>query len=370
MAVPFTPQTLPLTEIAWEPLIPLIGRANRSIAQYDGVLYGVPNPEVLLSPLTTQEAVLSSRIEGTQATLGEVLKFQAGEEPNQEAKRLDIQEILNYRRALREAETELKTRPFSLNLLLKLHDVLLDSVRGRNMGRGRFRTTQNWIGTEGSPIEEAQFVPPEPSRLMEHLDNWEKYYHADRPDELVQLAIVHAQFEIIHPFSDGNGRLGRILIPLFLYEKKLLHRPMFYLSSWIEENRATYVSLLRGLGEIANSWNRWIEFFLRGVDEQARRNAEKAKSIMDLYERIKKKVIEITRSQFAVPLLDQMFERPLFQSTHLLQGLSISRPSVASLLAALKAAGILTVIRQGAGRRPTVYVFPELLNLCEGRNLF
>lgn len=112
MAVPFTPQTLPLTEIAWEPLIPLIGRANRSIAHYDGVLYGVPNPEVLLSPLTTQEAVLSSRIEGTQATLGEVLKFQAGEEPNQESKRLDIQEILNYRRALREAETELKTRPF------------------------------------------------------------------------------------------------------------------------------------------------------------------------------------------------------------------------------------------------------------------
>jgi Fic family protein len=146
---------------------------------------------------------------------------------------------------------------------------------------------------------------------------------------------------------------------------------MFYLSSWIEENRGTYVSLLRGLGKIPNSWNRWIEFFLRGVDEQARRNAEKAKSIMDLYERMKRKIIEITRSQFAVPLLDQMFERPLFQSTHLLfQGLSISRPSVATLLAALKEAGILSVIRQGAGRRPTVYVFPELLNLCEGRNLF
>lgn len=146
---------------------------------------------------------------------------------------------------------------------------------------------------------------------------------------------------------------------------------MFYLSSWIEENRGTYVSLLRGLGEIENSWNRWIEFFLRGIDEQARRNAEKARSIMDLYERMKRKVIEITRSQFAVPLLDQMFERPLFQSTHLLfEGLNISRQSVASLLAELKKAEILSVIRQGAGRRPTVYVFPELLNLCEGRNVF
>jgi Fic family protein len=368
---PFTPQSLPLTEIAWEPLIPLIGRANRSIAQYDGVLYGVPNPEVLLSPLTTQEAVLSSRIEGTQATLGEVLKFEAGEEPNQEARRLDIQEILNYRRALREAETELRTRPFNLNLLLKLHEILLDSVRGRNMGRGRFRTTQNWIGAQGSPIEEAQFIPPEPSRLMEYLDNWEEYYHADRPDELVQLAVVHAQFEIIHPFCDGNGRLGRILIPLFLYEKKLLRRPMFYLSIWIESNRDQYVALLRELGNSENSWNRWIEFFLTGIDDQARKNAEKARSIMDLYERMKQQVIDVTRSQFAVPLLDQIFERPIFQSTHLrFQGLNISRQSVAHLLATLRSAEILKVVRQGVGRRPTVYVFPELLNLCEGREVF
>jgi Fic family protein len=368
---PFTPQMLPLAEIAWEPLIPLIGKANRSIAQYDGVLYGVPNPEVLLSPLTTQEAVLSSKIEGTQATLGEVLKFEAGERPNQESKRLDIQEILNYRHALRAAESELRVRPFSLNLLLNLHEVLLDSVRGRNMGRGRFRTTQNWIGAQGTPIEEAYFVPPKPTLLPEFLDNWERYYHSDRPDELVQLAIVHAQFEIIHPFSDGNGRLGRILIPLFLYEKKLLHRPLFYLSAWIEENRDTYVGLLRALGKDENSWNRWIEFFLTGVNEQARKNADKAKAIMDLYERMKQKVIGITRSQFAVPLLDQIFEHPLFQTTHLrFPGMSISRPSIANLLTALKQGGVLTVMRQGAGRRPTVYVFSELLNLCEGEEIF
>jgi Fic family protein len=301
----------------------------------------------------------------------QVLKFEAGEEPNQESRRLEIQEILNYRRALHEAESELETRPFNLNLLLKLHEILLDSVRGRNRGRGRFRTTQNWIGDQGSPIEETQFVPPEPSRLIEYLDNWEKYYHADRPDQLVQLAIVHAQFEIIHPFSDGNGRLGRILIPLFLHEKKLLHRPMFYLSAWIERNRDQYINLLRDLGTTEHSWNRWIEFFLKGVDEQAKMNAEKARSIMDLYERMKREVIDITHSQFAIPLLDQIFERPVFQSTHLLfEGIHVSRPSVINLLSALKDAGILRVIRQGAGRRPTVYVFPELLNLCEGREVF
>src|SRR5258708_27566693 len=173
---PFTPQPLPLTEIAWEPLIPLIGKANRSLALYDGILYGVPNPEVLLSPLITQEAVLSSRMEGTQATLGDVLKYEAGAEVGEESKRQDIQEIINYRRALQTAEGELKKRPFNLNLLLQLHSILLDSVRCRNKARGLFRTEQNWIGPPGSTIEEARFIPPAPLLLKDHLDNWEKYY--------------------------------------------------------------------------------------------------------------------------------------------------------------------------------------------------
>jgi Fic family protein len=146
---------------------------------------------------------------------------------------------------------------------------------------------------------------------------------------------------------------------------------MFYLSIWIESNRDQYVALLRELGNSENSWNRWIEFFLTGIDDQARKNAEKARSIMDLYERMKQQVIDVTRSQFAVPLLDQIFERPIFQSTHLrFQGLNISRQSVAHLLATLRSAEILKVVRQGVGRRPTVYVFPELLNLCEGREVF
>lgn len=143
------------------------------MAHYEGVLYGIRNSAVLLSPLTTREAVLSSRIEGTQATFGEVLKSEAGEEPKQEAKRLDIQEIENYRKALRVAEKELKTRPFNLNLLLKLHSILLDSVRGRDKGRGRFRTVQNYIATAGDPIEQAAFIPPEPQLLPQLLDNWE-----------------------------------------------------------------------------------------------------------------------------------------------------------------------------------------------------
>jgi len=367
---PFIPNELPVL-IDWERLIRHIGPANRALANFNGALYGLPNAEVLLSPLTTQEAVLSSRIEGTQATLGEVLKFEAGEAPQQESRRADIQEILNYRRALRRAQDELNTRPLNLNLLLELHSILLDSVRGRNKARGQFRTIQNWIGAAGCSIEQAEFVPPEPSQVFASMCNWEQYYHSDRPDLLVQLAIVHAHFEIIHPFLDGNGRLGRILVPLFLFEKNLLTRPVFYLSAYIEEHKDKYVETLRAIGRAPEAWNRWIEFFLAAITEQAEANLNAARSIMDLYERLKTKVIELTHSQFAVPLLDVMFERPIFSSSELdgRPGLP-SKQMIMTLLGKLKNAGILHVLREPSGRRSQILVLPELLNLCEGHLVF
>ena len=366
---PSVPEDLPIKKVQWEALIPLISKANRSIAQYEGVLYGIPNPEVLLAPFTTQEAVLSSKIEGTQATLGEVLKFEAGEKPEDEARRQDIQEIINYRRALSAAEHELKTRPFNLNLLLRLHEILLHGVRGQNKARGRFRTTQNWIGAPGSPIEKAQFVPPEPLLITGYLDNWEKYYHAERPDVLVQLAVVHAQFEIIHPFLDGNGRLGRILIPLFLFEKKILFRPMFYLSEYLEHHRDEYVERLQVIGGRATAWNEWIEFFLRALDEQARKNATKARSIMNLYAQLKQQLIAVTHSQFAVPLLDQFFARPVFQISSLrFSNPQPSRQAISSYIRKLREAGILKVLREGGGRRGQVLALAELVNLCEGKD--
>jgi Fic family protein len=367
---PFSPDKLPILEVKWEPLIPFIGRANRSLAQFDGVLYGLPNPEILLAPMATQEAVLSSRIEGTQATFGEVLRFDAGEEPTSESKRLDIQEIRNYRRALQFAEGSLSRRPFNLNLLLELHSMLLDSVRGRNKARGEFRRTQNWIGPPGCAVEQADFVPPKWEILAEFLDNWEKYYHMDRPDPLVQLAVVHAQFEILHPFLDGNGRIGRLIIPVFLFEKKILSRPMFYLSSFLEAHREEYILRLRQLGTSSDAWNNWIAFFLTAIIEQSATNATKSRQILDLYERLKKQVLEITRSQFAVPLLDRIFERPIFQTGHL-DNLpnSPSKPTVNTLLVSMKDHGILKILREGSGRRGQVFVFAELVNLCEGRQV-
>lgn len=367
---PFEPQLLPLPDLDWRPLIPLIGKANRALSHYDGVLDGVPNPEVLLSPLTTEEAVLSSRMEGTQATMGEVYRFEAGDSPQKDSRREDIWEILNYRSALKRAEAELPNRPFNLNLLLDLHSILLDSVRGQNKARGRFRNVQNWIGAEGTPIEQADFIPPTVEALGPSLDNWEKYYHSAELDELVQLAIVHAQFEILHPFLDGNGRLGRILVPLFLYEKRILQRPMFYLSAWLEARRDAYIGFLRPLGKSPGSWNRWIEFFLTGLEEQARINSAKAQSILTLYVRLKTHVLELTHSQWAVPLLDQMFARPIFESKHLkFPSHPPTTGTVAFLLRTLKEAKILKVIREGSGRRPSTYAFSELINLCEGKKI-
>ncbi len=367
---PFIPQKLPLESIQWEPLIPLLSRANRALSYYDGLLRGLPNPELLLSPLTTQEAVLSSKIEGTQASLSDVLKYEAGEPPKDESRKLDIQEILNYRKALKTAEAELKRRPFNLNLIKKLHSVLLDSVRGRDKDRGNFRRIQNWIGPPGTPIEKASFIPPSPERIMEALDNWEKYYHMEGPDHLVQLAVLHGQFEIIHPFIDGNGRLGRMVVPIFLFEKGLLSRPMLYLSGYLESNRNEYYRLLRGIQEREGGWNKWIGFFLRAVTDQSANNAEKANRIIDLYNDLKGRVIEITRSQYAISILDHMFRQPIFTGSALTgeRGLP-TKPVIMSILGKLKSAGILKTVRAGSGRRPQVYAFHALVNACEGRKV-
>lgn len=367
---PCIPDKLPLTGIEWEPLIPLIGKANRALAYYDGILYGISNPAVLLSPLITQEAVISSKIEGTVATLGEVFRFEAGEAPLEESQKLNIEEIINYRQAMQIAVEELETRPFSLNLIKRLHSVLLRGVRGRDKARGQFRTIQNWIGSPNSPIEKADFVPPAPMYVMEYLDNWEKYYYLDRPDPLVQLAIIHAQFEVIHPFIDGNGRIGRMLIPLFLYDKKLLSQPMFYIAAYFDEHRDQYVERLRQLCLAPDAWNKWIEFFLQAVIEQAQANANKARSIIDLYDRLKSQVVELTHSQFAVAVLDHMFRLPIFPSNSI-DNLpnTPTKATILVLLNKLKDAGILTVVREHSGRRPQLLAFRELINLCEGQEI-
>lgn len=221
MPKPFIPEKLPLENINWEDLLPNIVKANSAVAKFDGLLESILNPLLFLNPLMTQEAVLSSKIEGTQASLSEVLAFEAAPKRKQDNIN-DIEEVINYRNALLFATKELENRPICLNFIKDMHEILLQGVRGQNKARGEFRRIQNWIGKSNSTIETASYVPPEPHLLLEFLSDWEKYCHYDEKDKLVQLAIIHAQFEIIHPFLDGNGRIGRILIPLFLFEQKIL----------------------------------------------------------------------------------------------------------------------------------------------------
>ncbi|MGQ0587728.1 MAG: Fic family protein [Gammaproteobacteria bacterium] len=363
------PQRLPIEDFDWSSLIPLIGRANRALARFDGVLQGLQNPEVLLSPMTTQEAVLSSEIEGTTATLSEVLKFEAGQPPASEAKQQDVGEILNYRTALRHAKTRLQQQKFDLSLLLELHRILLNSVRGRDKDPGKFRVTQNWIGKPDLPQSMAYFVPPPPDILPAYLENWGAYYHMERPDPIVQLAVVHAQFEILHPFRDGNGRLGRILVPLFLYERKILSKPVFYLSAYLERHREQYVQGLRKLTDPAN-WQLWIAFFLEAVEQQAAANSAQATKIQACYEDMKARVLSATHSQFAIPLLDQFFRKPILKTSDLFEVKGMpSRPMLHNLLGKLKQEGILRTTREGRGRRPEIICLPELINICEGRKV-
>ncbi len=356
---PYIPEILPLQSLDWVRFITLIGQANAELARYDGILQGIINPAVLLSPLTTKEAVISSKIEGTQASLEEVLQYEASPDVKTE-KYNDIQEIINYREAMRFAIQWLKERQITLSLVKQIHGGLLDSVRGKDKTRGNFRTGQNYIGKPGTPIEQATYIPPDPLMLKDCLDNFEKYIQYEEKDRLVQLAIIHAQFEIIHPFMDGNGRLGRILIPLFLYEKKVLHSPMFYISEYLEANRDEYYSRLLAVSKEKN-WDNWIEFFLKAIVTQAKANSIKAKSILGLYEKKKTRITEITRSQYAIKILDTIFANPIFNTTDFIKHSRIPKPSAMRLLRILHREGILSTLKEGSGRRAEVMVFNRLI---------
>jgi Fic family protein len=274
----------------------------------------------MLSPITAQEAVLSSRIEGTQATVDEVWEQEAGL-VKEGQKYSDIQEILNYRKALFAAREHLHSYPIRLSLVRELHRILLSSnVRGEDKSPGEFRNSQNFIGKPGSAIDQATFVPPSPLQLLDHLQAWEKYLDFDEIDHLLQTAVVHAQFELLHPFKDGNGRIGRILIPLFLYQKSALSQPMFYLSEYLERNRDEYYQRLKAISAEKN-WNGWIDFFLKGVATQAEQNGRRVRHILALYDEMKQTIQKTTHSQFTVHLLDAIFNKPTFRTVDLAQQL-------------------------------------------------
>ena len=362
---PYVPDEFPPRNLNLEPFIREMGEANRAIALFEGILRVLPNPDILLAPLTTKEAVLSSRIEGTQATFEDVLNEEAGVTPKDISDSLkeDIQEVLNYKRALLYGAEEVKIRPLSLSLIKEMHKILLSGVRGKNRLLGEFRKTQNWIGIPGTPIDKATFIPPDPIILPEHLDKWEEFLKSDSfPDRIVQLGLLHAQFEILHPFEDGNGRIGRLIIPLFLYWKGLLSRPSFYLSEYFEKTRSEYYERLLIVTQ-RGDWSGWIVFFLEAVIEQAKENIDKAQRLLALYNEMKNKFIQVTNSQYAIHALDAFFKQPIIDTSTFVKLTGIPRRSGKEILTKLAKEKLISIRSPARGNNPAVYELGEILEI-------
>jgi len=362
---PYIPEMLPinLSSLNWQKVALKVSEASAALAYYNGVLESIINPAIFLSPLETKEAVLSSRIEGTITTVDEVLKYEVDLKPESLSKENDIIEVLNYRKATRSAKEWLRRDlPFNLTLICAIQNEIIQGARGKDKHPGEIRKEQVWIGPKGRPIEEASYVPPEPSGLRVHLNNLIDYMNMADQEVLIQTAIMHAQFEIIHPFSDGNGRTGRILIPLFLWCKGRISSPMFYISEYFDENRDQYMENLRKISD-ANDWEHWILFFLEAISIQAKRNSEKANQVLSLYNTMRAKIADLTKSPHAMKVLDTLFVTPVMRPPDFIRLSGLEPQSAHRIIAKLKNEKVLLTIQKHAGRSPEVLVFDDLFKL-------
>ncbi len=364
---PHMPGELPTKGYHTEEIVGILGEANRMIARYDVAVQGVLNPDLFLTPLATQEAVSSSNIEGTQTNLDDIYDHEAGMRLSERTEG-DVQEVLNYREALQYAAEDIRERPITMVLIREAHRILLQGVRGENRTPGDFRTVQNWIGQRGKGIDAASYIPPSPAYVDMLMNNWLDYvvnYH--EIDPLVQAAIMHVQFEMIHPFLDGNGRMGRLLIPLFLHRAGVLHRPNFYMSAYLEANRDEYNSSLNGVHD-RGDWDSWISFFLRGIVIQARESSARISAITRLYEQFKEELKEATKSIHYPLLLEAIFEKPSYTipslSKHIRQKAPDCREqTLRHLLQIVAQKGLVSCARDGSGRKPALYRFSRLYDI-------
>jgi len=362
----FVPHPLP-PEIKYSrESINLLAEANRHLGNLNGVGALLPNPNLLIIPYMRREAVLSSKIEGTQTSLSDLFYFEAArkEEQKVEARNTDILEVVNYVKAMGYGLKRLKELPICLRLMREIHGILMKNVRGQHLTPGEFRRSQNWIGPAGCTLNDAAFIPPPVREMHEALGELEKFlHHKDNIPGLIQCALIHYQFEAIHPFLDGNGRIGRLLTTLFLCEREFLSYPMLYLSAFFEKYRREYYDRLIYVSQ-RGEWGEWINFFLRAVAIQSKDAAINSKAILNLLEsyrcRLQKKRVSI----YVTKLLDELFKNPYVTISRTAVKLKTSFHTAKAAIEKLKKANILVEITDK--QRGKIYCAKELLSLLEG----
>ena len=360
--ITFFPNRLP-PKLEYESLVPLLSEAKFQLGRLDGIGTLIPNPHLLIRPYVLREAVLSSKIEGTQASIVDIFHYQLGKktENNEENKRTI--EVINYILALENCLDEIKTgREIDLELIEKAHETLMKNVRGQELEPGKIREVQNWIGPEGTKIDDATYVPPSAEYVLDLLTDMVNFLRTPPKGmpPLIQCAIMHYQFEAIHPFGDGNGRIGRLLIPLLLASRGLLKQPLLYLSAYIEKNKSQYYHLLLNTSK-NSSWNEWIKFFLMAVMTQAKDAANNIQRLMELRTKYEQKLFDEKASTSMIMLNDYLFANPLVSISMAAKYLNITYPPAKKVIMKLVEFGILE--ESGEQERNKTFVAHEIMKI-------
>ena len=356
----YVPQKLPPNPpLNMEELYPLLDQASAALGRLDGMSMVLPDSSLFLYMYVRKEAVLSSQIEGTQSSLSDLLLFESDAVPGVPMD--DVTEVSCYVAAMNYGLSRLKDFPLSLRLLREIHAKLMNNSRGGHKMPGEFRTSQNWIG--GSRPGNARFVPSPPERLMETLDLFEKFLHDDsvKLPALIKAALVHVQFETIHPFLDGNGRLGRLLITFILCVEGVLKEPLLYLSLYLKSNRQTYYDHLQSVRETGD-WESWIKFFLTGVIETANQATETAQAVIKLFNKDRENISASGKSTAAILTIHTYLQRhPIANTTAIKDACGVSLPTVLRALQTLESIGI---VRETTGKeRHKIFIYEDYLDL-------
>jgi Fic family protein len=338
----------------------LLSKADRAIARLDGMVMVLPNPDLFIAMYVKKEALLSSQIEGTQASFEGILKFEADMKPKDDIN--EIKDVVNYVKALNYGVERLVEIPLSLRLIKEIHKILLKDTRRSSINLGEFRTAQNWIGPAGATLASAIFVPPPVHMVLPSMGELEKFFHERTSiPPLIKIALIHAQFETIHPFVDGNGRIGRLLITFYLLWNEILSKPILYLSFFLKKNREKYYDLLMKVRE-EGAWEDWIKFFLSGISETSEEAAQTAKEIIRLKEDLLKKIYEKSiSSMYSVKLIDLLFEIPVIDVRMILKEIKMHKDTAAQLLKKFEDAGIIKEI--SGKQRYKKYLFKDYIDI-------